>query len=181
MQFDLVPQRSPNLLQFVRRLQFLRLLLFALINGFLFWAALLGPLQDRIGTSLWATAGFCLVVVIIPWFLVETFPAPVAFRPGEGSAADWLFRERAKTVALILLSATVINIYLQQTQEPFWEWAGAVLGMMALAWIAWICRYPLRAGWRENWRVIKGEKKGGGWPEAKAQMRQIFKRDRSVD
>lgn len=181
MQFDLAPQKSPNLLQFVRRLQFLRLLLFTLLNCFLFWAALLGPLQDRIGTSLGATLGFCLVVVVVPWMLVEAFPAPVAFRPGKETAADWLFRERAKTVALILICATIINVYLQQTENPVWEWGGVGVGASALLWCAWICRYTLRTGLRENWAILKGEKKGGGLTEAKAQLRQIFSRDRSVD
>lgn len=181
MKFDLAPQKSPNLIQFVRRLQFLRLLLFSLLNGFIFWAALLGPLQERIGTSLGATFGFCLVVVVVPWLLAEAFPAPAVFRPGQESAADWLFRERAKTVALIIICATIINIYLQQTQDPVWEWGGVIVGLASLGWCAWICRYRLRAGVRENWAIIKGEKKGGGFAEAKAQLRQIFSRDRSVD
>lgn len=181
MQFELASQKSPNLLQFVRRLQFLRLLLFSLLNCFIFWAAMLGPLRDRIGTSLGATLGFCLVVVVVPWALVEAFPAPVAFRPDKETAADWLFRERSKTITLILICATIINVYLQQTQEPFWEWAGVGIGASALLWCAWICRYTLRAGLRESWAIFKGEKKGGGLTEAKEQLRQIFSRDRFGD
>jgi hypothetical protein len=55
------------------------------------------------------------------------------------------------------------------------------VGAGALLWCAWICRYTLRAGLRENWAILKGEKKGGGLTEAKAQLRQIFNRNRSED
>jgi hypothetical protein len=165
-----------NLTRFVRRLQWLRLLLLALINGLLVWAALLGPLQDRIGTSLGATIGFCLMVVVIPWVVVEAFPAPLAFRPGKERPADWLFRERAKTVALILIAATLISLYLDQTQQPLWQVVGVLVGGGALVWCAWICRRSLREGWRQTLRIVSGEVRGGGWAEARDQLRRLLRR-----
>lgn len=166
-----------RLTRFVRRLQLLRLLLLALINGLLVWAALLGPLQDRIGTSFGATLGFCLIVVVIPWVVVEAFPAPMAFLPGKEHPADWLFRERAKTVALVLITATLIVFYLEQTRQPLWEGLGGLVGSGALLWCAWICRRSLRDGWRQNVRVVKGEIKGGGWAEAREQLRRLLRRE----
>lgn len=165
-----------RLTRFVRRLQLLRLLLLALINGLLVWAALLGPLQDRIGTSFGATLGFCLIVVVIPWVVVEAFPAPLAFRPGKERPADWLFRERAKTVALILIAATLISLYLDQTQQPLWEGVSVLVGGGALVWCAWICRRSLREGWRQTLRIVSGEVRGGGWAEARDQLRRLLRR-----
>jgi len=165
-----------KLTRFVRQLQLLRLLLLALINGLLVWAALLGPLQDRIGSSLGATFGFCLMVVVVPWVVVEAFPAPVAFRPGKERPSDWLFRERSKTVALILITATLIGLYLEQTHQPLWEGLGGLIGCAALLWCAVICRRSLREGWRQTLRIARGEIRGGGWAEAREQLRRLFRR-----
>jgi hypothetical protein len=168
--------KAARLNRFVRRLQLLRLLLLALINGVLVWAALVGPLQDRIGTSLGATLGFCLLVVVIPWVVVEAFPAPAVFRPGRERPADWLFRERAKTVALILVTATLIGLYLEQTRQPLWEGLGILIVCGGLMWCAWICRRSLRDGWRQTVRAVKGEDRGGGWSEAWEQLRRFLRR-----